>query len=200
VPRRYLVHRRSAFAKWTRRVFGMLGTAVVLALWVAVAGMILPGDGDRTVNDAPASTAKQRNAAAEQAKRRAAARRRAERRRAVARVRRAGYAPVRLADYRAQQDLRVLIGRPVGDTPEGLRAFFFARGRFVGRDAPAPSGKLRPGRQLDREISLVYTLYEPGDPACCPRGGDTRVHFRLRRGRLRHVEPIPPELERLPLG
>ena len=44
--RRYLVHRRSAFAKWTRRVFGVLGTAVVLALWVVVAGMILPGDDD----------------------------------------------------------------------------------------------------------------------------------------------------------
>jgi hypothetical protein len=200
VPRRYLVHRRSTFAKWTRRILGMLGTAVVLALWVAVAGMILPGDDDRTVNDAPASTATDRGTSTAGAKRRAAARRRAERRRAVAHVRRAGYAPVRLDDYHARQDLRVLIGRPVGGTPDGLRAFFFARGRLAGRDAPTPSGKLRPGRQLDREITLVYTLYEPGDRACCPSGSDTRVHFRLRRGRLRHVEPIPAPFRRLPPG
>jgi LppP/LprE lipoprotein len=200
VPRRYLVHRRSAFAKWTRRVFGVLGTAVVLALWVVVAGMILPGKDNRAVDDAPASTANDRTTAAAQAKRRAEARRRAQRRRAVARVRRAGYAPVRLDDYRARQDLRVLIGRPVGGTPDGLRAFFFARGRYVGRDAPTPSGKLRPGRQLGREITLVYTLYEPGDQGCCPSGGDTRVHFRLRRGTLRHVEPIPPDFQRLPPG
>jgi hypothetical protein len=178
----------------------MLGTAAVLALGVVVAGMILPGDDDGAVGDTPAAAANAKRSRAEAKQRRIAARRKVQRRRAVARVRRAGYAPVRLADYRPRQDLRVLIGRPVGDTPEGLRAFFFARGRYLRQDADAPSGKLRPGRQLDREITLVYTLYELGDPVCCPGGGDTRVHFRLRGGRLRNVEPIPPDFLRLPPG
>ncbi len=92
----------------------------------------------------------------------------------------------------------MLIGKPVGTTPPGLRAFFFVDDEFIGHDATAPSGKLRPGRQLEREVTLVYTLYEPGDRACCPKGGDTRVHFRWTGEALEPREAIPPDAERLP--
>ena len=92
----------------------------------------------------------------------------------------------------------MLIGKPVGTTPPGLRAFFFVDGEFIGHDASAPSGKLRPGRQLEREVTLVYTLYEPGDRACCPKGRDTRVHFRWTGEALEPREAIPPDAERLP--
>ena len=121
-----------------------------------------------------------------------------ERRRAVDEVRRAGYTPVKLADYRADHVLRVLIGRPVGTTPSGLRAFFFVRDEYIGQDATSASLKLRPGRQLEREITLVYTLYEEGDRECCPNGGDTRVHFRWTGEALEPREPIPPDFERMP--
>jgi hypothetical protein len=193
VRRRDRVLRRSPVARWARRILGALGTAVVLAVGVMVAGMVLPGGDDRAVSQAPAATPSA-GADAKAAKQR----RRAARRRAIARVRRAGYAPVRVADYRARQVLRVLIGKPVGGTPPGLRAFFFVRGEYVGRDAGAPSGTLRPGRQRRREITLVYTLYEPDDRACCPEGGDVRVHFRWNGEALEPREPIPPAARRLP--
>ena len=113
-------------------------------------------------------------------------------------MRRAGYTPVKLADYRADHVLRVLIGRPVGTTPGGLRAFFFVRDEYIGQDATSASLKLRPGRQLEREITLVYTLYEDGDRECCPNGGDTRVHFSWTGEALEPREPIPPDFERMP--
>jgi hypothetical protein len=78
-----------------------------------------------------------------------------------------------------------------------MRAFFFVDGGYVGLDATSASGKLRAGRQLEREITLVYTLYEDGDRACCPKGGDTRVHFRWTGEALEPREEIPPDSERL---
>jgi hypothetical protein len=207
MPRRYSSrHPRSRIARWTRRLFGLLGTAAVLAVGVVAVQMVLATDDDEAVSDAPAATravkAKKKNKAdAQQPKpggSRLAARRREERRRALDEVRRAGYTVVKLADYRADHVLRVLIGKPVGTTPVGLRAFFFVRGDYIGQDATTATLKLRPGRQLEREITLVYTLYEDGDRECCPRGGDTRVHFRWDGETLQPRETIPPAYQRLP--
>ena len=92
----------------------------------------------------------------------------------------------------------MLIGEPVGTTPKGLYAFFFVRGEYIGRDALSASLELRPGRQLSREITLVYTLYEEGDRECCPQGGETRVHFRWTGEALEPQEAIPPDYQRLP--
>ena len=181
----------------------MAGTAVVLGVGVVSASMVLPGDEKEIVAEAPAADATAGTKSAERRKKRPreprlAARLREERRRAVDRVRHEGYAPVSLDDYRTDHVLRVMIGRPVGTTPKGLRAFFFVRGDYIGRDSTTPSLELRPGRQLDREISLVYTLYEPGDRECCPRGGETRVHFRWTGEALEPQEPIPPDYQRFP--
>jgi hypothetical protein len=198
--RRYRVrHPQSPAARWARRVLGAAGTAVVLATGVVSATMVAPDDDDDEVAaPTPASTLEPEQA--EPRKPRLSARRREERRRAVDAVRRAGYRPVDLDDFRARHDqvLRVLIGEPVGTTPPGLRAFFFVRGEYIGQDSTSASLKLRPGRQLKREITLVYTLYEEDDRECCPQGGDTRVHFRWTGEALEPQEEIPPDYQRLP--
>jgi hypothetical protein len=196
MPRRDQVrHPSSPGARWVRRVLGIAGTAVVLAIGAASASMVLSSGEDEVVARAPAATPER-----EPAKPRLTARRREERRRAVDQVRREGYRPVDLDDFRIHHDqvLRVLIGEPVGTTPKGLRAFFFADGEYIGQDALSASLALRPGRQLKREITLVYTLYEDGDEECCPQGGDTRVHFRWTGETLEPQEPIPPDYQRFP--
>jgi hypothetical protein len=196
---RVLRDRRSPVAKWTGRVLGVLGTAVVLAVGAVIATMVVPGDDDQGVSQAPAATpAPAREQAKKPAKPKLTSRQREERRRAVDEVRRQGYTPVSLDDYKVDHLLRVLIGKPAGTTPPGMRAFFFVDGEYIGLDATSPSGKLRAGRQLEREITLVYTLYEDGDDACCPKGGDTRVHFRWTGEALAPREEIPPASERLP--
>jgi hypothetical protein len=201
VPRRDQVrHPRSQLARWTRRVLGVLGTAVVLAVGAVIATMVIPSDDDEVVTQASTPAPKERatKAAKKKSGTRLSARQRGQLRRAVDQVRREGYTPVKLADYRADHVLRVLIGKPVGTTPVGRRAFFFVRDEYIGRDALSASLKLRPGRQLTRNITIVYTLYEEGDRECCPKGGDTRVHFRWTGDALEPREEIPPDFQRLP--
>ena len=193
MPRRDRVRRRSAVATWAGRVLGLLGTAAVLAVGVVVATMVVSGSDNEVVGAAPAATPEQPGTS------RLTSRQRAERRRAVDEVRRRGYTPVRLADYKFDHLLRVLIGKPAGTTPPGLRAFFFVDDEYIGQDATSPSGKLRAGRQLEREITLVYTLYDDGDRSCCPKGGDERVHFRWTGDALDPREAIPPSSQRMPL-
>jgi len=201
MPRRDRVrHPSSTAARWTRRVLAAAGTAVVLGLGVVTVTMVLPDDDGKA--DAPARTATATpEPAPEQAERREprlTARQRAQRRRAVDQVRRQGYTPVQLADYRPDNTLRVLIGKPVGTTPVGLRAFFFAGEEFIGPDALTPSLELRAGRSREREVTLVYTLFEEGDRECCPKGGDARVRFRWTGTALEPRDVIPPDAARLP--
>jgi hypothetical protein len=200
MPRRDRIRRRSPVSRWTGRVLGLLGTAALLAVGVVAISMIVAAADDEAVTPAPAATPTPTPSAGKQRARKPKLSRaqREDRRRAADEVRRQGYSPVDRAEYKADHLLRVLIGEPVGSTPPGLRAFFFVDGEYIGQDATSPSGKLRPGRQLEREITLVYTLYEPGDQACCPKGGDTRVHFRWNGETLEPREPIPPDAERLP--
>ncbi len=185
MPRRDQVTRRSAWRRWSRRLLGIAATAVVLAVGVATANMVIPDD---EIPQPPAPS----EAAAKGAKPKT------PQSRAVAVLRKKGYRPVSLADYHADHTLRVLIGAPRGDTPRGRRAFFFVGTRYIGRDASTASLRLRPGRQLDREITLVYTIFEPGDTGCCPTGGETRVHFRWTGKALHPREEIPVADRRLP--
>ena len=201
MPRRDQVrHPRSPVARWTRRIFGLLGTAAVLAVGVVIATMVVSDGESEVVTQAPAATPTPvpRAEKAGPRKPRLTRRQRTERRHALDQVRRQGYTPVKLADYRADHVLRVLIGRPVGTTPAGHRAFFFVRDEYIGQDAISASLQLRPGRQREREITLVYTLYEAGDRECCPKGGDTRVHFRWTGEALEPREEIPASFERMP--
>ncbi len=182
MPRRDLVHRRSPFARWSGRLLAVLATGAVLAAGVVAATMLLALDDDDSVAAAPAAregggdgklTRQQRE----------------ERRAAVGEVRERGYAPQDMGDYKIDHLLRVIVGEPVGDTPPGMRAFFFVDGEFIGNDATAPSRELRPGRQLERNITLVYTVAS---------GDEERVHFRWDGKALEPQEKIPPADERAP--
>jgi LppP/LprE lipoprotein len=202
--RRYQVrHPRSPTSLWVRRVLGLAGTGAVLAIGGVSASMVLSATEDEVDARGPSEQAASGEQAAKPGKPdkpRLSSRQRELQRRATEEVRRAGYKPVDLDDLRIHHDqvLRVLIGKPVGTTPKGRRAFFFVRGGYIGQDAISPSLKLRPGRQLKREITLVYTLFEPTDRQCCPTGGETRVHFRWTGESLEPQEEIPPDYERLP--
>jgi LppP/LprE lipoprotein len=197
VPRRDAIRRpRSGFARWTRRLLGIAATFAFLAVGVAIGRMVVPG-GDEQVAAATAPKARTKAQVKREAQR-IEARRRTQLKRAVGVLRRAGYEPVKLRDYNAAHTLRVLIGRPVDSTRRALRAFFFVRGDYVERPAIPRALELRPGLQLDRRITLVYTLYEPDDRECCPSGGDTRVHYRWTRSGLKALDPIPSAARRIP--
>jgi len=199
VPRRDRLRRRSPVARWTGRVLGLLGTAAVLAVGVVAATMVASAGDDEVVSPAPAATPTPEAAGGRKdAAPRLTRAQREERRQAVDEVRRQGYAAAALGDYKVDHLLRVLIGKPVGTTPPGMRAFFFVDGEYIGQDATTPSGRIRAGRQLEREITIVYRLYRPGDEACCPKGKETRVHYRWNGEALEPREPIPPAAERLP--
>ena len=113
-------------------------------------------------------------------------------------MRREGYTPVKLADYRADH-VSARADRQAGRDDPGRAARVLLRARRVhrpGRELAEP--RAAAGRQLEREITLVYTLYEEGDRECCPKGGDTRVHFRWTGDALEPREEIPPDFERMP--
>lgn len=112
---------------------------------------------------------------------------------ALAVVRAHGYTASDTADYHPNQTLRVLVGTG-SRSNDGYdkQAFFFLDGRYLGTDASRPSAQVGVVSQSDTEVTLAYRLYRPGDPLCCPGGGETRVRFQLNNGRLVPLDPIPP--------
>ena len=188
------VMQRSGLAVWSRRLFGLLGTAAFLAAGALGVSMVLDMGQDEAVSSAPpVPTAKQLKAGKDLTKAQ-----RAQRARAVVFMRRAGYSPVSLADYRPADQLRVLIGAPFGTSPPGYRAFFFLGDRPVGNDAPQPSGGLKVRARHDRSVALVYTTYDDGDRAGSTRGRKVRVRFAWTDGALVPLDDVPPDAERVP--
>ena len=112
---------------------------------------------------------------------------------AVAQVNAEGYTPVSTADYHPNQTLRVLIGSRTGSA-DGYdqRAFFFLGPRYLGTDASSPSAAVHVLSQGDTEVTLGYPIYRPGNPLCCPAGGEAHVTFQLNNGALAPAQPIPP--------
>ena len=192
MARRYQVARRSGFSRWTRRLFGVLATGVLLATGVATAGMVLPEEDEPVVRGPEAALPPLAPGVNGDGPRRLTKQQRKTRRAAVAQVRRLGFNPERLSDYRPDHVLRVLVGA----NETGRRAFFFVGKRYAGTDAATPSTQVRVTRQLERQITLGYTLYEPDDRACCPRGGEKRVRFRWVKDRLRKRDKMPPPSRR----
>jgi LppP/LprE lipoprotein len=43
-----------------------------------------------------------------------------------------------------------------------------------------------------RTIALLYVLYRDVDPECCPTGGGAVVRYRLEKGHIRRLDPLPP--------
>jgi hypothetical protein len=169
--------------RWPSRILGVLATAAFLGSGVAIALMVMPERKEReaavrdsTSKPAPAATDKPAGLTKSQkAARRAAARTLLEQ----------GYEPVRLADWRPQHDLRVLVGR--SDTG-AMRAFFFVKREFVGNDDASSSTRLRVAKVGKEAITLSYGL---------TTGGSEKVKFEWVDGSL---EPtggtVPPSTVR----
>jgi hypothetical protein len=189
---------RSPWARWTRRIVGLLATAAFLGVAVAIFQMVRPDGGAAVVasEDAtPASdaeigsqgkAAKQRSS---KAKPLTASQKRA-RERAVETVRMQGDTTLDPEDYDPRARLRVLIGRPVGDATGGSRAYFFTKDGFVGKDSDFRSSELEVAKQGKATITLRYSVYEDGDRAGRPSGAK-RVRFRLDGTSLTALDTVP---------
>jgi LppP/LprE lipoprotein len=102
-----------------------------------------------------------------------------------------GYAVLTERDWRPDQTLKVLIGIRSAP-PRAELAFLFAGNRFIGTDTKDPSGAIEVVAQSDRNITLGYGTYKPGDALCCASGGTAQVTYVWNGTRLTPLQPIPP--------
>src|SRR5262249_21338079 len=128
---------RSGLERWTYRFVFVLATAAFLGVGVASALMILPDkNADEgaalviTPTATPATHAKAKTHKSAKPKGPTKAQR-AQRTAAVAELRRQGFTTLSVSDYDYKANLRVLVGRPVGDAAGGSYAFFFLKDRFL---------------------------------------------------------------------
>jgi hypothetical protein len=167
-------HRR----RWPSRILGVLATAAFLGTGVAIALMVMPEPEEHVV---PQSTPAPTPAPAKADKPALSKRQLAARRAAVRTLVEQGYEPVRLADWRPRNQLRVL----VGETDTGaMRAFFFNGREFVGNDDASSSSRLRVAKVGDEAITLAYGI---------TTGGSEKVRFEWLDGTLQATGgTIPP--------
>jgi hypothetical protein len=165
--------------RWPSRVLGVLATAALLGTGVAIALMVMPepAEEEAAVQPTPAPAAEQPKAE----KRGLTKSQRAARRAAVGTLTEQGFEPVRLKDWRPNNDLRVLIG----ETDTGaMRAFFFVKRDFVGNDDASTSSRLRVSTVGDEAITLAYGLLT---------GGTEKVRFEWIDGTLQATGgTVPP--------
>jgi hypothetical protein len=96
--------------------------------------------------------------------------------------------------FHPENALHVLVGvaGDGGAVPHHEWAFFFdGNGRLLGEDAPLPSASLLVIGQGPANAALAYQLYAADDDDCCPSLGKAAVRFRLDRGRMRRLDPLP---------
>jgi hypothetical protein len=167
-------HRR----RWPSRILGVLATAAFLGTGVAIALMVMPEPEEQVV---PQSTPAPTPAPAKADKPALSKRQLAARRAAVRTLVEQGYEPVRMADWRPRNQLRVL----VGETDTGaMRAFFFNGREFVGNDDASSSSRLRVAKVGDEAITLAYGI---------TTGGSEKVRFEWLDGTLQATGgTIPP--------
>jgi hypothetical protein len=184
---------RSPASRWSRRLMGLLATAALLAIGVASALMILPDSkGGAAATAAPLATPAKTGKPAAKAKAKPerphgpTKAQRAQRTAAVAELRRQGFTTLKLGDYDYKANLRVLIGRPVGDAAGGSFAFFFLKDRFLGKDSTTPSSKLSVAKAGRNAVTLAYET----------SAGRTKVRFKLAGELLQPVDVVPPAGER----
>jgi hypothetical protein len=197
--RKRLPPRRKA-SRWARRITGLIATAAFIGVGVAIAMMVMPErDGTEAAAAIPTATPVKEKAAKKKstAKRKKATKpkgpTKAQRQalaNAVAVVRQKGYTTLKQSDYDPKATLRVLIGRPVGDSAGGHRAFFFMKDTFLGNDALGPSTKLSVAKTGKMTVTLSYGVFESGDAAGSP-GARKRVRFRLEGTRIHALDTIP---------
>jgi hypothetical protein len=184
---------RSGVERWTYRIVFVLATAAFLGVGVASALMILPDDSDQgaaaviTPIPAPAKTGKAKAEKVKSTKPKGPTKaQRAQRTAAVAELRRQGFTTLHLADYDYKANLRVLVGRPVGDAAGGSYAFFFVKDRYLGKDSTTPSNKLSVAKTGKNQVTLSYET----------SAGRTKVRFKLEGETLQPLDEIPPAGER----
>jgi hypothetical protein len=176
--------------RWPSRILGVLATAALLGSGVAIALMVRPAPEEEAATTAPPPA----TADVATDKPGLTAKQRAARRAAVSTLSEQGFEPVRLADWRPEHRLRVLIGR---DESGVLRAFFFSGRRFVGNDDAAASASVRVSATRDSAVTLTYRLYAADDEDCCPKGERVKVAFRFSDGKLKPRTAVPPAAERV---
>lgn len=112
--------------------------------------------------------------------------------RAIAQVRRLGYRVENPVGFESEP-LQVLVGVNArsGDG-YAKKAFFFYRGRYLGTDTSQESASILVMWQDGETVALMYVLYRPQDPMCCPTGGGAIVRYHWNGARLVPLDPIPP--------
>jgi hypothetical protein len=189
---------RSPWARWTRRIAGLLATVAFLGVAVAIFQMVRPESGAAVNASEPTATpAAEKSSKKKSTKRKStkpkpltASQKRA-REKAVEAVREQGDTTLRAADYDPRARLRVLIGRPVGDATGGYTAYFFTKDGFVGTDSQGfRSTKVEVAKQGKATITLRYGVYKDGDKAGQP-SGTKRVRFRLDGGTMTALDTVP---------
>jgi hypothetical protein len=179
---------------------GVIATIAFIGVGVAIAQMVLP---DKNGTDAAAATSTATPVKEKATKKKSPAKKkkatkpkgptkaqRAALKAAVAVVREKGYTTLKQSDYDPKATFRVLLGRPVGDSAGGSRAFFFAKDQFLGNDAVNPSTKLTVAKKGKLTVTLSYGVYASGDTAGAP-SDRKRVRFRLEAGRIHALDTIP---------
>ena len=183
---------RSGLERWTLRFVFVLATAAFLGVGIASALMILPDSKEKgaAVAITPVPTTAHKTAKHEKAKsskpKGPTKAQRAQRTAAVAEVRRQGFTVLKLSDYNYKANLRVLVGRPVGDAAGGSYAFFFLKDRFLGKDSTTPSNKLSVAKTGKSQVTLTYET----------SAGRTKVRFKLEGETLQPLDEIPPAGDR----
>lgn len=176
--------------RWLSRILGVLATGALLGSGVAIGLMVMPEREQETPALGPAPA----EAGGSAAKAGLTPKQRAARRAAVQTLSEQGFEPVRLADWRPEHRLRVLVGR---DEAGAERAFFFSGRRFVGNDDASASASVRVSAARSDRVTLTYRLYTADDEACCPKGERVKVAFRWKDGSLEPAGAVPPAAERV---
>ena len=192
---------RSPWARWTRRIAGLLATVAFLGVAVAIFQMVRPESGAAVNASEPTATPTEKSSKKSSKKKSSskpkpltAAQKRA-RAKAVDAVRAQGDTTLHVADYDPRSRLRVLIGRPVGDATGGYSAYFFSKDGFLGKDAQFRSTKVEVAKQGKATIVLRYGVYKDGDKAGSP-SGTKRVRFRLDGGVMTALDTVPAAEDR----
>lgn len=178
--------------RWPRRILGVFATLAFLGSGVAIGLMVY----EQFIEDEVPATATANGAAAQSGsgpKAGMTAKERAARRAAVTTLTEQGFEPVRLADWKADNVLRVLVGR---DDAGEQRAFFFVGRRFVGNDDAAASASIKVASSKERTVTLSYRLFADADEEK-PTGETVKVDFRWRDGSLSPAGELPAADERL---
>ena len=188
---------RSPWARWTRRIAGLLATVAFLGVAVAIFQMVRPESGAAVSASEATATPTAEKSSKKSSKKKSSSKpkpltasQKRAREKAIDAVREQGDTTLRAADYDPRARLRVLIGRPVGDATGGYTAYFFTKDGFLGKDAQFRSTKVEVAKQGKATITLRYGVYKDGDKAGQP-SGTKRVRFRLDGSSMTALDTVP---------